>query len=65
MIHKGNALDVLPTLKANSIQSIVTSPPYWGLRDYDDDEQLGQEATPALFVRKLVSIFEVGRYALK
>ena len=65
MIHKGNALDVLPTLKANSIQSIVTSPPYWGLRDYDDDEQLGQEATPELFVRKLVSIFDVGRYALK
>lgn len=65
MIHKGNALEVLPTLKTHSVQTIVTSPPYWGLRDYDNDEQLGQETTPELFVKKLVSIFDAGRHVLK
>jgi len=34
MIHVGHALEVLKTLPENSIQMIVTSPPYWGLRDY-------------------------------
>ncbi|MCP5404620.1 MAG: site-specific DNA-methyltransferase, partial [Pseudomonadaceae bacterium] len=33
-IHTGNVLDILPTLPANSVQCCVTSPPYWGLRDY-------------------------------
>ena len=65
MIHKGNALDVLPTLNTHSVQTIVTSPPYWGLRNYDNDEQLGQEETPELFVKKLVSIFDCGRHVLK
>lgn len=34
MIHNGDALSVLRTLPADSIQCCVTSPPYWGLRDY-------------------------------
>lgn len=34
MIHQGNSLDVLRTLPSNSVHSIVTSPPYWSLRDY-------------------------------
>ena len=65
MIHKGNALDVLPTLDTHSVQTIVTSPPYWGLRNYDNDEQLGQEERPEMFVKKLVSIFDCGRHVLK
>lgn len=65
MIHKGNALDVLPTLSENTIQTIVTSPPYWGLRNYDNDEQLGQEESPELFVDSLVSIFHQSKRVLK
>ncbi len=65
MIHKGNALDVLPTLKKKSVQTIVTSPPYWGLRNYDNDEQLGQENSPEQFVGKLVSIFGCAKDILK
>ena len=40
---QGNAVDVVKTLEDNSIQCVVTSPPYWALRDYGDDEQFGCE----------------------
>ena len=44
------------------VQCVITSPPYWGLRDYGVDGQLGSEATPAEFVENLVAVFrEVGR----
>ena len=46
MIHIGNCLDVLPTLEAESVHCCVTSPPYWGLRDYGVAAQLGLESTP-------------------
>lgn len=39
----GNCMDVLPTLPEKSVQSCITSPPYWGLRDYGVDDQLGLE----------------------
>ena len=65
MIHEGNVLDVLPTLEKNSIQCVVTSPPYWGLRDYDNDEQLGQEKLPETFIEKLANIFSLVGDVLK
>lgn len=65
MIYKGNALDVLPNLDKKSVQTIVTSPPYWGLRNYDNDEQLGQEDSPDKFVENLVSIFACSKDILK
>ncbi|MDQ7832064.1 MAG: site-specific DNA-methyltransferase [Desulfovibrionaceae bacterium] len=45
-IHHGDALSVLRTLPAESVQCVVTSPPYFGLRDYDVAGQLGLEARP-------------------
>lgn len=42
-IHHGDALSVLRTLPAESVQCVVTSPPYFGLRDYGVDRQLGRE----------------------
>lgn len=39
VIHTGNALTVLPTLERGTAQACVTSPPYWGLRDYGDPGQ--------------------------
>ena len=43
MIYQGDCLDVLPELEKNTVQTVVTSPPYWGLRDYESTKQLGQE----------------------
>lgn len=39
-IYQGDCKDVLPTLPANSIQCVITSPPYWGLRDYSTEQQV-------------------------
>ena len=58
----GSALEVLKTFTDNSIDCCVTSPPYWGLRDYGVDDQLGLEKTPEEFISKLTEIFnEVNR----
>ena len=65
MIHEGNVLDVLPTLEKNSVQCVVTSPPFWGLRDYDNEEQLGQEELPEMFIERLVQIFSLVGDVLK
>ena len=46
-IHVGDVLDVLGRLEAGSCQTCVTSPPYWGLRDYGTPGQLGIELNPA------------------
>ena len=57
MILQGSCLQKVKELSPLSIQTVVTSPPYWGLRDYDDKNQLGQEETPEEFLFKLVEIF--------
>ena len=56
-ILQGDALDVLRTLDDDSVQCVVTSPPYWGLRDYGVDGQLGLEPTPEEYVARLVAVF--------
>lgn len=61
----GNALDVLPTLAADRFQMCVTSPPYWGLRDYGHPDQLGLEPTPAAFVERMVAVFREVRRVLR
>jgi DNA modification methylase len=53
----GNCLDILPTLAASSAQSCVTSPPYFGLRDYGVDGQIGLEPSPDEYVAELVKVF--------
>lgn len=60
----GDSLEVLPTLDAESIQCCVTSPPYWGLRDYAHSAQIGAEHSPDLYVANLVSIFREVRRVL-
>jgi DNA modification methylase len=56
-ILQGGALDILKTLPSESVNMCVTSPPYWGLRDYGVEGQIGLEATPELYVAKLVEVF--------
>src|SRR5258705_349345 len=53
----GDALTVLATLDAGSVRCCVTSPPYFGLRDYGVAGQLGLEATPDAYVAKMVEVF--------
>ena len=53
----GNCLDILPTMEAGSVNCCVTSPPYFGLRDYGNDEQIGLEETPEAFVESMVNVF--------
>src|SRR4051812_19239035 len=63
---EGNCLEVLPTLEAGIAQCCVTSPPYWGLRDYEHPDQIGAEESPADYVRNLTSVFrEVARVLRK
>ena len=54
-----------PPLEPASIDCIVTSPPYWGLRDYGHAGQFGLEPTPQEYVAKLVDLFARLRPALK
>lgn len=61
----GDSRLVLPTLDAESIQCCITSPPYWGLRDYDHPAQIGAEASPDQYVENLVSVFREVRRVLK
>ena len=65
MILIGDCLSKLKEVPSESVQTCVTSPPYWGLRDYDDSGQLGQEDHPEQFVSKLTEIFEEVRRVLK
>jgi DNA modification methylase len=64
VIH-GDSLSVLRTLPRESVQCIVTSPPYWGLRDYGVDGQIGLEATPEEFIARLVAVFREAREVLR
>lgn len=57
-IHLGSALTTLKTIESESIQTVVTSPPYFGLRDYGVDGQLGAEPSPEEYIAALVAIFD-------
>lgn len=61
----GDCRDVLKTLKVNSIHCCVTSPPYWGLRDYGVDGQIGLEKTPQEYVKNIVEVFHAVRHVLR
>ena len=64
-IIQGDALTVLKTLPDEFIDCCVTSPPYWGLRDYGVEGQLGLEKTPEEYVAKMVEVFRETRRVLK
>lgn len=64
-LYHGDALTVLRTLPAESVQMCVTSPQYFGLRDYGHPGQIGLEASPAEFVAVLVAVFEEVRRVLR
>ena len=62
---QGHCLEVLRTLPTESVQTCITSPPYFGLRDYGCDGQIGLESTPDAFVSSLVDVFAEVHRVLK
>ena len=56
-ILQGDSLEMLKTLPDNSVDCCVTSPPYFGLRNYGYDGQIGLEETPEQYIQKIVEIF--------
>lgn len=54
----GNNIDRIKELADNSVQCVVTSPPYWGLRDYGADGQIGLEESPSVFIENLCKVFD-------
>jgi DNA modification methylase len=64
-LYQGDALTVLRTLPPASVQCCVTSPPYWGLRDYGVSGQIGMEDTHEAHVDCLLSVFREVRRVLK
>ena len=63
-ILTGDALEQLKSLPDCCVQTCVTSPPYWGLREYGMSGQLGQESTPEEYTAKLVEVFREVRRIL-
>lgn len=64
-IEQGDNRQLLAVLPPGSVQTCVTSPPYWALRDYDVSGQLGQEPTPEEYVANMVDVFRGVRRVLK
>lgn len=64
-IYCGNCVEVLKTFSDKSINCCITSPPYYGLRDYGVSGQIGNEDTPEQYIEKLVNVFKEVRRILK
>lgn len=61
---QGHAIDALDLLPERSIQTVVTSPPYWSLRDYDVDQQIGCDDTLEDYIADIVKTFSKVRRVL-
>jgi DNA modification methylase len=64
-ILTGDSRTTLAVVPAESVQCCVTSPPYWGLRDYDHPAQIGAELSPVQYVEHLVQVFREVRRVLR
>lgn len=64
-IMEGDALKALQLLPSCSVQCVVTSPPYWGLRDYGIDGQIGLENILPQFINRLIAIFDEVKRVLR
>lgn len=61
----GNTLEVLATLPSEFVQTVITSPPYWSLRDYSIPEQIGLEIDPDTYIASLVKVFDEVKRVLR
>lgn len=65
MILCGDALEELKKMDSGIVQTCITSPPYWNLRDYGVDGQIGLEPTPEEYIVNLVEVFRAVRRVLR
>jgi DNA modification methylase len=65
LIINGDSLEVLRTMESESVDCVITSPPYWALRDYGVEGQLGLESTFQEYITKLCNIFDEVKRVLK
>lgn len=65
IFYHGDVISCLRKIPEKSVNTIVTSPPYWGLRDYGVDGQIGLEKTPEEYITKLVNVFREARRVLR
>jgi len=61
----GDVRQSLGKLESESVQCVVTSPPYWGLRDYGSEDQLGLEETPEQYIDNMVEVFREVKRVLR
>lgn len=64
VVYQGDARDVLLHLPTGSVNCVLTSPPYYGLRNYDNIAQIGLEDSPERYVRELVHVFHLAKRVL-
>lgn len=64
-MFEGDALTVLQRLPNESVQCMITSPPYWGLRDYNYPDQIGLEPTLPQYINHLQAVFTEARRVLR
>jgi len=64
-ILQGEVREILRTLKERSVQTVVTSPPYFRLRNYKDDRQIGMEKSPEEYVSNIVEVFREVRRVMR
>jgi site-specific DNA-methyltransferase (adenine-specific) len=64
-ILNGDCIEMMKTLPDQSVNCCVTSPPYFGLRDYGHEGQIGLEETPEAFVQKMVEVFREVKRVLR
>ena len=64
-IYNGDVLEALKNMPSESIDMCITSPPYWGLREYGVEGQLGNEETYGEYLLKLSEIFGEVKRVLK
>ncbi len=65
LILIGDVIKKLKEIPSESISCVVTSPPYWNLRDYEDPNQIGQEKTPEGYINKMTEVCNALRRVLK
>jgi DNA modification methylase len=65
VVRQGDCREILKTLRRGSIYCCVTSPPYFGLRDYGDDKQIGLETSVDAYVAELVAVFREVKRVLR
>ena len=64
-IHIGDCIEQMRNMPDESVDTVITSPPYWGLRDYGNEAQLGLEKTVGEYVTNMVKVFDEVKRILK